>query len=385
LISGNNILGVETPFTSFYKLQECVYLYNRGIAYNGDVCSFPPLLLLSPLIDNDKLWKGIFIFLDLAIAFILYKTAKVYEKENDKESISLDPKGIAIWYLLNPYSILACAGKSLGILCNFFVVGAIYTGLKKELNKSLVLISIASYLGLYPILLIPALLIHFSKFKSKSEIIKGLILFLLFTASLLVLSSAMIQSWKWLDSTYKVQILASDLSPNIGLWWYFFIQVFDTFRMFFVCLFQFLVIIFVVPISLKFRYFFVIFNAFRNDFLFTVYIIITILAIFKSYPSLSDTSLSLTLLSLFPNAINYATSSFIMTNALLYASFLGPLFFNLWIYASSGNANFFYAITLVWAYFHMSFLLEVIGGYLRREWDGKYPELRKARVEVSLI
>jgi phosphatidylinositol glycan class U len=123
---------------------------------------------------------------------------------------------------------------------------------------------------------------------------------------------------------------------------------------------------------------------FRNDFLFTVYIIITILAIFKSYPSLSDTSLSLALLSLFPDAINYSTSSFIMTNALLYATFLGPLFFNLWIYASSGNANFFYAITLVWAYFHMSFLLEVVGGYLRREWDMKHPELRKSLVEVSL-
>ena len=108
------------------------------------------------------------------------------------------------------------------------------------------------------------------------------------------------------------------------------------------------------------------------------------LAIFKSYPSLSDTSLSLALLSLFPEAINYATSSFVLTNALLYASILGPLFFHLWIYASSGNANFFYAITLVWGYFHMSLLLEVVGGYIRRKWDIKHPGLRGALVEVFL-
>lgn len=115
-----------------------------------------------------------------------------------------------------------------------------------------------------------------------------------------------------------------------------------------------------------------------------MYVLCAILAIFKSYPSLSDTSLSLALMSLFPEVVNYVTSSFVLTNALLYASFLGPLFFHLWIYASSGNANFFYAITLVWAYFHMSFLLDVVGGYIRKDWDIKHPELRKVRVELSL-
>jgi len=32
---------------------------------------------------------------------------------------------------------------------------------------------------------------------------------------------------------------------------------------------------------------------------------------------------------------------------LLYSTLLGPAFHHLWIYAGSGNANFFYAITLV--------------------------------------
>ena len=87
---------------------------------------------------------------------------------------------------------------------------------------------------------------------------------------------------------------------------------------------------------------------------------------------------------MFPEALNYVTSSFVLTNTVLYASVLGPLFFHLWIYASSGNANFFYAITLVWGFAQMTLLLETITGYLRREWDRENPELRKARVEVFL-
>lgn len=280
-MKGVKVVGVETPFTSFYRLKECVHLYKKGIAYNGDVCSFPPILLLFPAVENENLWTGIFILLDFLIAFILYKIAVTHtaisthsksiksksthskstkeekeekeEKELPKEQ-TVEPMGIAMAYLLNPYTILACAGKSLGIVTNVFVIGAIYMGLKKDINKSLLLISMASYLGLYPILLVPVLLIHFSNSRKKIDIIKGMVLFLGFSACLLILSSAQIHSNKWLETTYKVQILASDLTPNIGLWWYFFIQVFNTFRLFFVVVFQFLVVIFVMPISLKFRY-----------------------------------------------------------------------------------------------------------------------------------
>ena len=112
-------------------------------------------------------------------------------------------------------------------------------------------LSIASYLGLYPVLLVPPTLLLFSK--KKQEFIKGLLIFLVFSACLVSLSTNQVGSWKWMISTYGTQILASDLTPNIGLWWYFFIQVFNTFRTFFVCLFQFLLLIFVMPITLKFR------------------------------------------------------------------------------------------------------------------------------------
>ena len=40
--------------------------------------------------------------------------------------IPLDPEWVAWSYLLNPYTIITCSGKSLGILCNIFVLAGIF-------------------------------------------------------------------------------------------------------------------------------------------------------------------------------------------------------------------------------------------------------------------
>ena len=45
-----------------------------------------------------------------------------------------------------------------------------------------------------------------------------------------------------------------DLMPNTGLWWYFFTEMFDYFRPFFLMVFSVHLIIYVVPICLKFQY-----------------------------------------------------------------------------------------------------------------------------------
>ena len=259
-------------------MQECIFLWNKGLdVYNGDVCTQPPLLILLFSFIPEWALPSVFIGLDIIIAAILYNLAsfknslpvEIWTIDDSEESVDetipiqthLDPEWVSWIYLLNPYSIMACSGKSLGILCNVFVLSSIYMATNRNiyfkvdklgnLKASMSFLSIASYLGLYPILLLPATLMYACK--SKKEMFTGFLVFAFCSACLLVLSTAQVESWNWLNSTYKVQILASDLSPNIGLWWYFFIQVFNTFRIFFVCLFQFLVVIFVMPISLKFR------------------------------------------------------------------------------------------------------------------------------------
>ena len=67
--------------------------------------------------------------------------------------------------------------------------------------------------------------------------------------------------------------------------------------------------------------------------------------------------------------------SFIATIALLYSVVLGPAFYYLWIYAGSGNANFFYAITLVWSLGLLVVIADSLYAVLREEWEVERPEM----------
>lgn len=66
---------------------------------------------------------------------------------------------------------------------------------------------------------------------------------------------------------------------------------------------------------------------------------------------------------------------------MLYASLLGPVFHYLWIYAGSGNANFFYAITLVWSLGLTILVADSIFAVLRDELEVERPEIRGKEVK----
>jgi phosphatidylinositol glycan class U len=68
--------------------------------------------------------------------------------------------------------------------------------------------------------------------------------------------------------------------------------------------------------------------------------------------------------------------SFLAIAALLYATLLGPAFYHLWIYAGSGNANFFYAITLVWSLALIILIGDLLHAVIRDETEAERPELR---------
>lgn len=73
--------------------------------------------------------------------------------------------------------------------------------------------------------------------------------------------------------------------------------------------------------------------------------------------------------------------TFLASAAVLYASFLGPAFYHLWVYAGSGNANFFYAITLVWSLGLSIIVGDSLFAALRDELDVQRPELRDKEVK----
>lgn len=67
--------------------------------------------------------------------------------------------------------------------------------------------------------------------------------------------------------------------------------------------------------------------------------------------------------------------TFFAISTLLYATLLGPAFYYLWIYAGSGNANFFYAITLVWSLGLSVLISDLLFAVLRDEWELERPEM----------
>jgi phosphatidylinositol glycan class U len=53
---------------------------------------------------------------------------------------------------------------------------------------------------------------------------------------------------------------------------------------------------------------------------------------------------------------------------LLYSACLLPTFHHLWLYAGSGNANFFYASTLVWGIANGIVVVDSLWAFLKREF-----------------
>ena len=73
--------------------------------------------------------------------------------------------------------------------------------------------------------------------------------------------------------------------------------------------------------------------------------------------------------------------TFVAVSTLLYATLLGPAFYHLWIYAGSGNANFFYAITLVWSLGLSILVGDSLFAVLRDEWEVERPEMKGREVK----
>jgi len=94
-----------------------------------------------------------------------------------------------------------------------------------------------------------------------------------------------------LPNSFWHSLLLPDLTPNVGLWWYFFIEMFDSFRSFFLVVFQLHLLIYVIPLTIR---------LYTNP-LAIITTLMGIISIFKSYPSVSDLSVYLGLLSLHTN------------------------------------------------------------------------------------
>lgn len=278
-------------------------------------------------------------------------------------------------YLFNPFTIATCLGRSTSVFTTCMVLLAISNAVRGKSSSAMVAISFASYLSMYPLLLAPPLmLLCYDRrpatrrtasapqfYATNTAVLAGSISFLLGISYLVVTDG----SWEFLWSTYGIQLTLTDLTPNVGLWWYFFIEMFDSFRAFFLGVFWLHLSSYVGGLSIRIR----------TQPLAVLVILLGIFSIFKPYPSVADVSLFLGAVPLYSHLFPLLRYGFVAAATLMYASVLGPAFYHLWIYAGSGNANFFYAITLVWSLALSLLVSDIAFAVLRDEWEVERPEM----------
>ncbi|KAJ3367887.1 hypothetical protein HDU91_001022 [Kappamyces sp. JEL0680] len=298
--------------------------------------------------------------------------------------IPVNPEDIGSIYLLNPFSIITCLSRSTQVWRSFSLAvqifstlsmaGALYFACKGNRRASMLSLSFGTYLSLYPALLVaPCVLFDaIAKKESietlKTTIVKSIAGLAFYTAGLLYLSFLLVGDWSFIRAT----IFVDDLRPNVGLFWYFFMEVFDQFRTFFLTVFHLNVFVFTIPICVKFR----------KQPLIASLVVCASISLFKAYPSIADVTLYLGLISMHFELFKYSPHLYVAIAGLAYASLLGPLFFNSWVYNGGGNANFFYAITLVWAVSQIVLVVDLLYAHLKREWERLHPGWRRMRVEL---
>ncbi|KAI1477092.1 hypothetical protein K445DRAFT_314349 [Daldinia sp. EC12] len=376
---------ISTPVTSFKRLQEGLFLYNHNVSpYDGGVYHQAPLLLpLFSLLPDPSAYPIfayiLYIIVDLLSADALYKIAESGEASASRLFTSARKERrwsgyiVAAIFLFNPFTIATCMGRPTNVFTTCAILHAIAKAIAGNPFTSMLALSFATYLSMYPILLLPPLILLAYDRQHTSRRISSLLQFaginvaaVVVCLSVLFVGSYLLTgSWEFIASTYGIQLTLTDLTPNVGLWWYFFIEMFDSFRAFFLGVFWLHLSCYVGGLSIRIR----------SQPLAVLTILLGIFAIFKPYPSIADTSLFLAMVPLFRHIFPLLRYSFLAASTILYSSFLGPSFYYLWIYAGSGNANFFYAITLVWSLGQSLLVSDLTFAVLRDEWEIERPEM----------
>ena len=282
---------ISTPISSFKRLQEGLFLFERGVSpYDGGVFHQASLLLvIFELIPS----AVVFTVLDMLNAYNLATIADRLKLPSPRFK-KLDQTQIAVAYLFNPFTILSCLGSSTTIFTNATILQATASALVGNGFGTMFAMAVGTYLSIYPGLLLPPMLLFWAQSKptklSTSNLPALLTVYFGATAMLVTVSAILVGSVKdYLISCYGAQISVTDLTPNIGLWWYFFIEIFDSFRNFFIGVFWIHLIGYVGALTTRLP----------EQPLFVVIALIGLITIFKPYPSTSDISLYLGVLPLY--------------------------------------------------------------------------------------
>ncbi|KAK8706579.1 hypothetical protein V6N13_050140 [Hibiscus sabdariffa] len=394
---------VSTPLTSFRRLAEGYWLKQSSMSpYAGSMFHGSPLLLslLGPLTvkriegqPNHLLYSLVSVIADLVSAMLIRATGQNLQfaylrtlgsldlvKQIEGSELRSSGDVAALIYLCNPFTIVACVGLSTSPIENMAVILCLYGACSRLIPLAAFGWVIATHLSLYPaILIIPVIFLlgcgpdapprklflqrHQQKgVLNESKLPPGftwrpIIHFafwtLVWSVYLLVLCGISLKQfgglWEMFKSTYGFILTVEDLSPNIGVLWYFFAEVFEFFRNFFLIVFHVNILFIILPLAIRLHH--------RPCYLAFVYI--TICSMLKSHPSVGDSALYLGLLDM--------QFSLFLFCGYVGVSLLSPVMHNLWIWRGTGNANFYFATAMVYACLQIVLVVEGVSAMLNHD------------------
>ncbi|KAF0685048.1 Aste57867_23077 [Aphanomyces stellatus] len=392
-----NRLEFITPLNSLQRLQESHFLYKAGLnPYAGDAFHQPPLVLvlyillqaLTSVLHLRTLLYLSIVALDAVIAFGFASLCQAFlstqaEQQCERSKVWLNhppvsplltpenlPAMAAAMYLFNPYSLISSLAMSTSIFTYAAVVWSLSFAMQGYLVHAIFFLSIATYLNVYPVvLLLPVLLmVHQARHATSSPWSQATYLPLprtafslaLFVASLggwLALSHVFIGSWVFLDATYLWVLRYPDLTPNIGVFWYFFMELFDRFRNYFLFLLHLNPFLYVLPLYIRLR---------TRPLVYAT-VLLALFSIFQAYPAFGDVGFVFTCCIMHPASILGMQNKFVLATGVVVTSVLMPVMAFLWLYPGSGNANFFYNQTLIFQYFYVRGIAQFVTATLRRD------------------
>uniref|UniRef100_A0A0E0K3S8 GPI transamidase subunit PIG-U family protein n=1 Tax=Oryza punctata TaxID=4537 RepID=A0A0E0K3S8_ORYPU len=364
---------VSTPLTSIRRLAEGYWLKQASMSpYSG-------------LLDIMIIYIADFIAAMLIRATgrrlqiarnISLKSLELTEAVSNSVNVSAGDIASLI-YLWNPWALVTCVGSCTSPIENLMVVIMIYGACSRLAPLAAFGYVMATHLSLYPaILIVPIILLlgygpdapPTKVFRLKSS-----------NASKTDVSdndksssSRDVQQFLWkpvfhfilwmLFWTFYVLLLSSIVLNKVGglqemFEKYFFAEVFDFFRSFFLIVFNMNIVFMVLPLAIRLKH--------RPCFLAFVYT--AIVAILKSYPSVGDSALYLGLLGLFANELAEMQFTFFLFFGYIGVSLLSPVMHNLWIWRGTGNANFYFATGLAYTCLQTVLVVESVSSMIKHD------------------
>ncbi|CAH1141184.1 unnamed protein product [Phyllotreta striolata] len=396
-----NHVEVSTPLNSWKRVSEGLYLISKNInPYEGDVLHETPLSLYLYknilLVFQDRIHLA-FITFDVATAIILFFTTKKFnwdlfvEEENNKETFAKDavecflkPEKlfkssyyVLLTYLFNPFTLFSCVGYSTTVFYNFYLAVMMFCMVHGISVICGIFLALAASVSFYPVVLILPVTMYFKyAIKSNFKIIINLFSFITTSVLIMLMCTDFGKDFSYIRNVYGCILTVPDLQPNIGLFWYFFTEMFEHFRELFIYAFQINnTILYLVPISLRFR---------KHPFLLTVAINF-IITIFKSYPSVGDVGFVLSVVPSFPHLFPFSQQGFLVGTMLIISTSLAPILYYLWIYCNSANANFYFGVTLSFAVAQIFLLTDLLFSQVKRDYMLKYGKNRKIDGEEGIL